>query len=324
MTPVRKILLDTDIGTDVDDALALALIFAVPDQLDLVAVTTVAGDTSVRSRVASRLLAAAGHADVEVCSGESDALARKAFHWAGHEERAIAAGADAVLSDERAPERIVRAARETEGLEVVAIGPMTNLARALVIDPDLPSRVAGLTIMGGHIRKVAIGSHVCAPGIDYNLCSDPEASALVLGAGFRTTLVTADVTLETWMRRAELEAMRAAGPLGARLADQVDLWTPVQQRIFTGLGGELAPDNVAFLHDPLTVLALFEPDALHFETLRIATTIERGVLRTREVDSGLEIGLEMRVATRVDGDRASRAIAAHLIRVAAAGAPGHC
>lgn len=320
MTHVRKILLDTDIGTDVDDALALALVFAVPDQLELVAVTTVAGDTAVRSRVASRLLAAAGHADVEVCSGESDALARAVFHWAGHEERAIAAGSDAVLSEERAPERIVRAARETHELEIVAIGPMTNLARALVLDPELPSRVAGLTIMGGHIRQVAIGNHVCAPGIDYNLCSDPEASALVLGAGFRTTLVTADVTLETWMRRAELEAMRAAGPLGARLADQVDLWTPVQQRIFTGLGGELAPDNVAFLHDPLTVLALFEPEALHFETLRIATTIERGVLRTREVDPGLEIGLEMRVATRVEGDRASRAIAAHLIRVSAAGA----
>ena len=94
------------------------------------------------------------------------------------------------------------------------------------------------------------------------------------------------------MRREELEALRVAGALGGRLADQVDLWTPVQQRIFSGLGGVLAPDNVAFLHDPLTVLALFEPDSLHFETLRIATTIERGVLRTREVDPQMEIGLD--------------------------------
>lgn len=318
---MQKVLLDTDIGTDVDDALALALILAVPDQLELVAVTTVAGDTRVRSRIASRLLAAGGRADVEVCSGEGEALARSVFHWAGHEEKAIAAGADAMLSDERAPERIVRAAHDTEALEIVAIGPMTNLARALVLDPELPSRVGGLTIMGGHIRQVAIGGYVCAPGIDYNLCSDPEASALVLGAGFRTTLITADVTLDTWLRREELEALRAAGPLGGRLADQVDLWTPVQQRIFTGLGGDLAPDNVAFLHDPLTVLALFEPDTLHFETLRIATTIERGVLRTREVDPALEIGLEMRVATRVEGERASRSIASHLIRVAGGSGP---
>jgi len=195
---------------------------------------------------------------------------------------------------------------------------MTNLARALVLDPKLPERVGGLTLMGGHIRQVAIGSHVCAPGIDYNLCSDPEASALVLGAGFRTTLITADVTLDTWLLESELEAMRSAGPFGERLADQVDLWTPVQRKIFTGLGGEVAPDNVAFLHDPLTVLALFEPDALEFERLRIATTIEGGVLRTHEIDPTLDLGLEMKVATRVDGPRASRSIARHLIRIAGA------
>ncbi len=314
---VRKILVDTDIGTDADDALALALVLAVPDRLELVAVTTVTGDTALRAKIASRLLAAAGHRKIEVCAGECEALARSSFHWAGHEEKALAPGPDAILSREPAPERIVRAAREVEGLEIVAIGPLTNLARALVLDPDLPQRAGGLTIMGGHIRRVAVGSHVCAPGIDYNLCSDAEASALVLGAGFRTTLITADVTLETWLRDDELEALRAAGPLGAMLAQQVDLWTPVQRRIFTGMGGELAPDNVAFLHDPLTVLALFEPEVFEFETLRIATTIERAVLRTREVDPALEIGLEMRVAMAVDGPRASRSIAAHLMRVAA-------
>jgi inosine-uridine nucleoside N-ribohydrolase len=316
---VRKVLVDTDIGTDADDALALALVLAVPDQLDLVAVTTVAGDTAVRAQIASRLLAAGGRPDVEICAGEGEALVRSAFHWAGHEEQAIAAGPDAILSTESAPERIVRAAREVDGLEIVAIGPMTNLARALMLDPELPTRAGGLTIMGGHIRRVAVGSHVCAPGIDYNLCSDAEASALVLGAGFRTTLVTADVTLETWLRAGELEALRAAGPFGERLAAQVDLWTPVQRRIFTGIGGDLADDNAVFLHDPLTVLALVEPELLHFETLRIATTIERSVLRTREVDAALDLGIEMRVATRVDGARASRSIAAHLLRVAGGG-----
>ena len=80
---VREILLDTDIGTDVDDALALALVLAVPEELDLVAVTTVAGDTEVRARIASRLLAAGGRPDVEVCAGARHALARSAFHWAG-------------------------------------------------------------------------------------------------------------------------------------------------------------------------------------------------------------------------------------------------
>ena len=82
-------------------------------------------------------------------------------------------------------ERIVRAARECEGLELVAIGPLTNLAHALALDPSLPRRVAGLTVMGGHVREVKIGDFVCDPGIDYNLCSDAAASMAGVGRGFR-------------------------------------------------------------------------------------------------------------------------------------------
>jgi inosine-uridine nucleoside N-ribohydrolase len=82
----------------------------------------------------------------------------------------------------------------------------------------------------------------------------------------------------------------------------------VQQKIFTGLGGTLAPDNAAFLHDPLTVLALIDATSLSFESLRIATTIERGVLRTHELPGSAGLGAEMRVATAVDAARAARAI----------------
>ena len=192
---------------------------------------------------------------------------------------------------------------------------MTNLARALALDPELPSRVAGLTIMGGHIRRVSIGRTVFAPGIDYNLCSDPEASLAVLGAGFATTLVTADVTLQTWMGRAELESLRRGGPLARALAALVEVWAPVQHKLFTGLGGEMDPDNQAFLHDPLTALALFAPSVLGFEALRIVPTIECGVLRTLEVAPGLGIGTTMRVATSVDALAARRAIVERLMRV---------
>ena len=309
----RPVLLDTDIGSDVDDALALALLLALRDELDLVAVTTVTGDTALRSRIASRLLAAAGRPEVEVCAGESLPLAGGSFSWFGHEPRCVVDGLDARELDEPAPERIVRAAREVDGLELVFIGPMTNLARALALDPELPRRVAGLTIMGGHIRQVKIGDFVCAPGIDYNLCSDPAASVRVLGAGFDTTLVTADVTLKTWITKDEVAQMEASGRLGALLAEQVRIWTPVKRAIFEGIGGTMAPDNAAFLHDPLTVLALVEPDCAHFERLRIVPTIEAGTLRTFEVPNGSQMGSPMRVATAIDGLAASRRIAGRII-----------
>ena len=311
---MRPILLDTDIGSDCDDSLALALVLAARDALELVAVTTVSADVRVRGQIAASLLALAGSPDIDVCLGAEGGLARprERYNWFGHEPFCVANVPVPALSSEPAPERIVRAARETPGLEIVMIGPMTNLALALALDPGLPRRVAGVTVMGGHVREARLGAFVCPFGIDYNLCSDPEASVAVLGAGFRTTLVTAEVTLQTWLRAADLERLDAAGPLARETARQVRFWTPLQRKIFTAMGGTLAPDNAAFLHDPLTVLALFDPSPLDFEELQIATTIQAGVLRTHEVDPALGIGASMRVATGVDPARARDAIVARL------------
>ncbi len=313
---MRSILLDTDIGGDVDDALALGLVLACPDELELVAVTSVCGDSRKRAALAAGLLELAGCEDVDVCAGADQALLRpNRWGWTDHESAMLAAGPEGPVSDEAAAERIVRAAREVGGLEIVMIGPMTNLARALALDPDLPKRVAGVTIMGGHIRQVKVGDFVCKPGIDYNLCSDPEASAAVLGAGFRTTLVTADVTLQTWLRAADLERLDDGGPVARSIADQVRIWEPRQRQIFTGLGGEVAEDNVAYLHDPLTLWALVDDSALTWEALHVLPTIQKGTFRTLEVDAALGIGAAMQVATEVDAHAAEAAIVDRLLRL---------
>ena len=314
---MRPILFDTDIGSDVDDALALGLVLEAREALELVAVTTVGRHGAIRARVAASLLGLAGRRDIEVSIGEERPLLRSGdrFNWFDHEHRCVAAAPLAPISAEPAPERIARAAREVAGLELVAVGPLTNLARALALDPDLPRRVAGLTIMGGHVREARIGELVCAPGIDYNLCSDPEASVAVLGAGFRTTLVPADVTLRTWIRDRDLARLDAGGAFARALADQVRIWTPVQRRIFTAIGGTLAPDNAAFLHDPLTVLAHVDPSPLGFEELCILTTLERGVLCTLEIDPALGIGAPMRVATFVSAAAAAGRIVERLARL---------
>jgi purine nucleosidase len=313
----REVLLDTDIASAVDDALALGLILAAPEALDLVAVTTVSRGSAVRARVAAGLLGLAGRGDIEVCIGEVRPILRgeERFAWFGHEERCIVEGPAASITAEPACERIVRAAREIDSLELLAVGPLTNVARALALDPELPERLASLTIMGGHVREARIGRQLGEPSVEYNLCSDPEATVAVLGAGFRTTLVTADVTLSTWLRDADVEQLAAAGPLARALAEQVCLWKPVQHKIFPALGRALEPDNAAFLHDPLTALALLEDPALHFERLRVVPTVEQGVLRTLEVDPQLGIGSEMRVATRVDARAAERAITERLLRL---------
>jgi purine nucleosidase len=317
MPPVRTILLDTDIGSDCDDALALGVALGSAEALSIEAITTVSARSDRRAEIAASLLGLAGRRDVDVCIGERAGLARpeSRYNWFGHEDEVVAEADRVPISDEPAPERIVRAARERPGLEIVMIGPMTNLARALVLEPDLPRIAGGVTIMGGHVREARLGSFVCPFGIDYNLCSDPEASVAVLGAGFRTTLVPADVTLATWLREADLEALDAGSPFARELARHVRAWTPRQRRIFTAMGGELADDNVAFLHDPLTLLALVDGASLRMETLRIVTTIERGVLRTVEVAADHPVGAEMHVATGVDADRARAAIVERMLNV---------
>ena len=100
-----------------------------------------------------------------------------------------------------------------------------------------PEPVAGLTVMGGHVRSVRLGDQELSHGIDYNLCSDPEATVAVLGAGFRTTLVTADVTLQTWIGPADLARLEGAGRLPRAIGAMTRQWTAVQKKLFAEWGG---------------------------------------------------------------------------------------
>jgi inosine-uridine nucleoside N-ribohydrolase len=127
--------------------------------------------------------------------------------------------------------------------------------------------------------------------------------------------VSADVTLQVWLREADLARLaRAPAPVTRALVPLIRAWTPVQRRIFVdGLGGTLAPDNVAFLHDPLTALALVDTSSLRLEQLRIVTTIEAGVLRTHEVGGTAGLGAAMEVATEVDSVAAREQMLARLV-----------
>jgi inosine-uridine nucleoside N-ribohydrolase len=135
----------------------------------------------------------------------------------------------------------------------------------------------------------------------------------VLGAGFPTTLVTADVTLRTWMGPGDVERLEAApGTLAPALGEMLRVWGGAQKKLFTVWGGAEPPDFAAFLHDPLTALAMVDPSSLRLERLRILPTIVRNVLRTLE---SREAGNEMAVATDVDPAAARRAIVDRLARV---------
>ena len=300
----RRIVLDTDIGTDVDDALALALALASPE-LELVAVTTVSGDTALRARIAARLLALAGRTDVPVHAGCAEPLGGTAgFAWFGHEGDGILDRSRDAVAPEPAVDALLRLFREQDGLELVTIGPLTNVAVALERAPELAGRIARLTAMGGWLREVVIGGNRLPPAVDYNLCSDPVASRRVLSAGIPTRLVSADATVRVWLTDADVVALERSGSdLHAALARAVRVWSPRQRDLFAGLGAPLPAGNAAFLHDPLAIACAHDESFCTIEELAIEPVTIDGVFRSRVCASGAPGTFRMRCATAVDAAR---------------------
>lgn len=301
----HRILLDTDMGTDVDDAMCLALALASPE-IDIAAVVAVSGDTHRRAEVSKRLLEMAGRGDIPVYAGERDPLTEGAsFAVTGKEGDGILEPGDAPqVETESGADAIRRYLQDEDGLELVAVGPMTNLAVTIGADAELADRVERLTIMGGHVRDISYGGFSFPFGIDYNLCSDREATVRALRADTPTRLVTGDVTLQAWLREADLVRLEeSTHPLVQAVTRAIRVWTPIQNQIFGGLGADMSGDNVAFLHDPLALACVHDESFCTFESLWIEPAIEEGTFRSFERPAGSPGAREMRVATAVDADR---------------------
>jgi purine nucleosidase len=244
-----KLILDTDIGTDVDDVCALGLALASPE-VELLAVTTVFDDVAVRSRIASRVLEIAGRADVPVGIGHSQTLLRnRPFHWAGWEGEAMLRSEDEGTSPWVGPavDLIVDLARAHPGeITLVPIGPLTNVAAAIVREPKLPELLAGIVLMGGVVRY---GESLSNSWAEWNIRCDPEAAALVFRSASSITMVGLDVTKQVKMRRSDLPRLHEARtPLGQLVADQLDLH----------MHHHTHRDH-ALLHDPLAVGMAIDP-----------------------------------------------------------------
>lgn len=251
-TPVHSpvpVLLDCDPG--VDDALALAVL-ALHRGVELVGVTTVCGNTAAADGAvnALRLLELAGCRDVPVAVGAADHLTApyQCHVQAIHGRDGLGEAADAVLPQavraaepRSAIELIDRLSREHAGrLEIVAVGPLTNLALALRADPSLTGRVRRVTIMGG----AALAPGNVTPSAEANIHDDPEAAAIVLAADWDTVLVGLDVTMGQVLGAEHWQALAdSARPLTRALAAISDRYMD----FYTGVFGR----RCSALHDPL-------------------------------------------------------------------------
>lgn len=297
------VILDTDIGSDVDDALALALAIASPTS-ELIAITTVAGNVRYRAKIARRLLELASRDDVPVYAGAAQPLGTgPGFVWFGTEGEGILQEADDRLTVEALPavEALAQIISARPSVEIVAIGPLTNVAGVVQRFPHLLHCIKRLTIMGGHFRPALIGNRALPLGVDYNLCSDPEAAVIVFRSGIPIQLVTLDVSLQTWISIDDVACILSSGsPLLAAIAEASRIWMPVMHTIFRGFNASPPSSVAAFLHDPLALACATDEGFCSFEDAFIEPILDGGGFRTLESVCDKSEAVRLRCTSNVD------------------------
>lgn len=208
----RRILLDCDPG--LDDALALLLAHGDP-AIELVAVTTVAGNVPLErtTRNALDLREYLGFTSVPVAAG-ADAPLSRPLQDSSHVHGTSGLGsvglptATLPLDERHAVDLIIEELRATPGsIHLVATGPLTNIALALLREPAIARWAASFTIMGGSYTR---GNQT--PAAEYNIFADPEAAAIVFAADWRVTMLGLDLTLQA---QANASVIRRFKELGA-------------------------------------------------------------------------------------------------------------
>jgi len=212
----EKIILDCDPG--VDDALAIVYAHGAPE-LDLVGITTVAGNVALDKTTANALRVREFlRADVPVTAGSAVPLVRPPSS-APHVHGADGLGGAPLPPPATSPEAgfaadfIVNTVMQAPGqITLVAVGPLTNIALALRREPALAASVRDFVIMGGSSARGNV-----TPAAEFNIATDPEAAAIVFGAGWTVTMIGLDVTLQALTTSAVLASLSGLGPLSDQL-----------------------------------------------------------------------------------------------------------
>src|SRR5581483_294598 len=251
----HKIILDCDPGHD--DAIAILLAAHHPE-IDLLAITTVAGNQSVTKTThnALKVCSLANIRSVPIARGRDRPLIRSA-HYASdiHGESGLDGPQIPVPDLEPVPQHavdlIIDLLMSSQGdITLVHTGPLTNLAVAMQHEPAIIPRIKAISLMGG-----AIGLGNKTPSAEFNIWVDPEAAAIVFGCGRPITMVPLEVTHQALATDEVLKHLRAVQrPVASFAADLLVFFADTYRQVF----GFPAPP----VHDPCAVAAVIEPDIL--------------------------------------------------------------
>ena len=252
----RKIIIDTDPGQD--DAVALLLALASPDELEVLAVVAVAGNVGLaqNAKNALKVVELSGRADVPVYAGSIRPIRRplvtaEHVHGATGLDGPTLAEPKLKLREQHGVDYIVETLRAAEPgtITLATLGPLTNVAMALIKAPDIAPRIKEIVMMAGAYFEVGN----ITPTAEFNVYVDPEAADIVLRSGIPIVMIPLDVTHGVLTTRARLDGFRAIGKRAASaVADMLKFSERFDLEKYGGVG---AP-----LHDPCVIAYLLRPD----------------------------------------------------------------
>ncbi|MEL6837652.1 MAG: nucleoside hydrolase [Pseudomonadota bacterium] len=278
--PPRKIIIDTDPGQD--DAVAILLALASPEDIDVLGITAVAGNvpldlTQKNARIVCEL---AGRPDIRVFAGCDAPMTRKlvtAEHVHGKTglDGPVMNDPSMPLQDQHGVDFIIATLRDepSGSVTLCPIGPLTNIATAFERAPDIVERVQEIVLMGGAYFEVGN----ITPTAEFNIYVDPEAAKIVFDAGVPLTVMPLDVTHKALTTKPRIDAFRS---MHSQVGDMVAAWTDFFERFdMEKYGSEGAP-----LHDPCTIAYLIEPQLFKGRQINV------------EIETQSELTLGMTVA----------------------------
>jgi purine nucleosidase len=284
----RKIIIDTDPGQD--DAVAILLALASPEEIEVLGIVAVAGNVGLAqsAKNALKVVELSGRTDVPVHAGCERPLQRElvtAEHVHGP------TGLDGpdlpepsiTLEDKRGVDFIIETLRAHEPgtVTLCTLGPLTNIATALAKAPDITARIHEIVMMAGAYFEVGN----ITPTAEFNVYVDPEAAHAVLTSGIPVTMMPLDVTHKVLCMKHRLEALAGIGNKAGKAVSEMLAFS--QNFDLEKYGAEGAP-----LHDPCVIAWLLKPEL--FEGRHINVSIET----TSELTLGMTVADYWRVTDR--------------------------
>lgn len=252
---MHRIILDTDIGTNADDAVALSLVIKSPE-IVLEGITTVYGDVHKRGAIAQHILRLCEAEPINIYSGIELPLLRKR-EVTGPIVGGMEAAEDFKPNQKHAVDFIIETIMENpKEITLVAIGPMTNIATAIIREPKIAENVKEMIIMGGVTRIGSNGRYLETR--EYNVRSDPEAASVVFSSSAPIVMISLDVTRQLiFTRKENQEFARCGTPISILLSKQMEDYMDYMKRDFS------------YMCDPLAIAVLLDRSLIGTERVNI-------------------------------------------------------